>query len=113
MKKTICILLGCVMLNFAMVSPGFSSQRMLLAASVQKDVTANPPQMHVEDEVELPSDSAEAEKGFFSKYKWWLLAGLVIVGGAAAAGGGGGGGGGSSSDGGTTTPTTGNIQVDW
>jgi len=109
MKKAIFMVMGILMLNFMTVQTVFAGQDILVASTSntgKTDVTANPPHVYIEEEAQLPSaKDNDEERGWFSKYKWWLLAGLVSVGGAVAADGG-------SSDGGTT-PTTGNIQVEW
>lgn len=102
--------MGCLMLNLLTAPSVFAEPDILLASNTKTDITDNPPQMHVEDEVQISAAGTDEEEGWFSRYKWWLLAGLVVVGGAAAAGGGGGGG---SSPDNPTTPTTGNIQIDW
>ena len=52
----------------------------------------------------------DEDRGFLSRYKWWILGGLVLVAGGAAAAGGGGGGGDEQQ---TANTETGPVAVAW
>ncbi len=55
----------------------------------------------------------EEDRGFLSRYKWWILGGLVVVAGGAAASGGGGGGGDSAEQQPASNTETGPVAVAW
>ena len=55
----------------------------------------------------------DEDRGFISRYKWWILGGLVVVAGGAAAASGGGGGGDSTEQQPASNTETGPVAVTW
>ena len=104
LKRIIGGLAILLMLNMSVAGNLWAAKNL---AAVQDTVTKTTPEDHAASTRKLP----EGEKGFWGKYKWWVIGGLVVVAGGAAAGGGGGGGG--SSNGGDTGGEDASVTVGW
>lgn len=106
MKQIVSIVVSVLFLNLTFI-PTASALNEKNAATGN---TAFPVEIRSTPEKDIAGLSAKQDKGFISKYKWWILGGIAVIGGAAAAAGGG------SSDSTSHAPAgneTGSAKISW
>ncbi len=105
LKKLFIVVLGFLTLNLYLPGAAFADSGRY---HVSAGITVHPLEIRSTPELDLPKKTAEDNRSWISRHKWWVVGGLAVV--AAAAGGGGGGGGGSDPP---PQPNNGSYDFSW
>ncbi len=110
MKQIFIIGVSVLFFNLTLMSTAFA----LNEKNTVHDENAYPVEIRSTPEKDIAGMAKDQNKGFVSKYKWWILGGIAVIGSAAiVAGSGSSGSGGGNIDDTPQGPDTGSATISW